>query len=129
MVIDKLYLRVLAISFETHFMFKRFSHILLSQDAVKKLSKVKGILRIDVSSGGCHGFSYDVKLDSKIDEGEDQIIEQDGVKVVVDKMALSLVKGSTLHFRTTAMGSAFVLENPNAESSCGCGHSFSVRDL
>ena len=109
-------------------MFRRSSHLFLSKDAVHKLSAIKGILRLNISSGGCHGFSYDVKLDSKVDPSLDQVIEQDGVKVVVDKMALSLVEGSTLHFKTTAMGSAFSLENPKAESSCGCGHSFSIKD-
>ena len=107
---------------------KRFASILLSKEAISKLKTVKGILRVDISSGGCHGFSYDVKLDSKINQQEDQIIEQDGVKVVVDKLALTLIDGSTLDFKTTAMGSAFSLENPQAASSCGCGHSFSIKD-
>eukprot|EP00834_Sanchytrium_tribonematis_P001390 NODE_33_length_36935_cov_1.609241.p30 type:complete len:113 gc:universal NODE_33_length_36935_cov_1.609241:15603-15265(-) len=109
---------------------RRFaSKIIISESAAQKLRTVKGILRIEVSSGGCHGFSYDVKLDSKIDPKFDEVIQSSDVSVVVDKMALDLIKGSTLQYRTTAMGSAFSLDNPNSESSCGCGHSFSIKEV
>ena len=101
--------------------------ITLSTNAITKLKTVDGLLRIDISSGGCHGFSYEFKLEKNATKN-DEIIQQDTVKVIVDKLAIDLIKNSVLDYRTTPMGSAFTLENPNAESSCGCGHSFSIKD-
>lgn len=82
-------------------------------------------LRVSISSGGCSGFSYSFSLDDHIAD-EDHIIMTQGVEVVVDEPSLGLLAGSVIDYKTDLMGSSFVVENPNATSTCGCGTSFSA---
>jgi iron-sulfur cluster assembly accessory protein len=83
------------------------------------------ILRLAVDGGGCAGFTYKFDLaDAATDE--DSVSETDGVKLVVDPMSLELVKGSAVDFVDDLGGAAFRVTNPNAQSGCGCGSSFSV---
>lgn len=82
-------------------------------------------LRVSVSGGGCSGFQYGFELDEGTTD-EDLIFELDGVQVVVDKVSLDLLNGAELDFKEDLMGSYFVMSNPNATSTCGCGSSFSV---
>jgi iron-sulfur cluster assembly accessory protein len=97
--------------------------------------KVKGILahedgatqsglRIYVQGGGCSGFSYGMVLD-EIAEG-DEIFEREGVKVIVDPMSLKYLEGAEVDYKEDLMGGGFAIKNPNAASTCGCGHSFSA---
>lgn len=100
------------------------------------VSKVKGILeqekssipegglRIYVQGGGCSGFSYGMVLD-EISDG-DQIFETGGVKVIVDPMSLRYLEGAEVDYKDDLMGGGFAIKNPNAASTCGCGHSFSA---
>jgi len=81
-------------------------------------------LRIYIEGGGCSGFSYGFKLDDKKDN--DLVFEQKGVTVVVDPKSIQYVKGSVVDYTEDFTRSGFVLENPNATSTCGCGESFSV---
>jgi iron-sulfur cluster insertion protein len=83
------------------------------------------ILRLSVEGGGCSGFQYKFGLDDGPD-GDDLVIEQDGVTLVVDSMSLELVAGSEVDYVESLGGSAFKVANPNAASGCGCGSSFSV---
>src|SRR5437763_4265599 len=83
------------------------------------------ILRLAVDGGGCAGFTYKFEL-ADIAGGDDEIAETDGVKLVVDPISLELVKGSAVDFVEDMGGAAFKVLNPNAQSGCGCGSSFSV---
>lgn len=83
------------------------------------------MLRIGITGGGCSGFQYNFSLDSEIN-ADDRTFEKGGIKVVVDETSIPFVAGATLDFKTDLMGAYFVMENPNADSTCGCGSSFSV---
>jgi iron-sulfur cluster assembly accessory protein len=76
-------------------------------------------LRVAVEGGGCSGFQYEIKLDEVVLEGE-------GQKVVVDSVSLPFLAGATIDFSEELIGARFVIDNPNASSSCGCGTSFSM---
>jgi iron-sulfur cluster insertion protein len=83
------------------------------------------ILRLADDGGGCAGFTYTFEL-AAAPEADDQVAETDGVKLVVDPMSLELVSGSAVDFVEDLGGAAFKVTNPNAQSGCGCGSSFSV---
>lgn len=104
----------------------------LSQAAVARvraLVKAEGkpglMLRVSVSGGGCSGFQYGFDLDAET-SSDDLVLDQDGVVLVVDEASLDILKGSRIDFTETLMASAFVVNNPNASSTCGCGTSFSL---
>jgi iron-sulfur cluster assembly accessory protein len=81
-------------------------------------------LRVAVEGGGCSGFQYDIKLD---DPGaDDLVLEKDGMRVLVDHVSLPFLQNAVIDFTEELIGARFVIENPNATSSCGCGTSFSV---
>lgn len=82
-------------------------------------------LRLSVQGGGCSGFSYGIALDSELQPG-DKIFETQGVQVVVDEVSMDLLRGTEVDFVEDLSGSSFVLRNPNATSTCGCGSSFSA---
>ncbi len=81
-------------------------------------------LRVAVEGGGCSGFQYDIKLDDPGDD--DLVIEKDGRKVLVDSVSLPFLENAVIDFTDELIGARFVVENPNAKSSCGCGTSFSL---
>jgi len=81
-------------------------------------------LRVAVEGGGCSGFQYDIKLDRPAED--DMVLEGQGQKVVVDSVSLPFLAGATIDFSEELIGARFVIENPNASSSCGCGTSFSM---
>jgi iron-sulfur cluster insertion protein len=83
------------------------------------------ILRLAVDGGGCAGFTYKFELAEEPD-AEDAVATTDGVRLVVDPFSLELVKGSAVDFVEDLGGAAFKVTNPNAQSGCGCGSSFSV---
>jgi iron-sulfur cluster assembly accessory protein len=83
------------------------------------------ILRLAVDGGGCAGFTYKFELADRTDP-EDAVTETDGVKLVVDPVSLDLVNGSAVDFVEDLGGASFRVTNPNAQSGCGCGSSFSV---
>jgi iron-sulfur cluster insertion protein len=107
------------------------SDIILTQNAAKRVAWIAqrqskpAILRLAVDGGGCAGFTYKFELAEAADS-EDAVVETDGVKLVVDPMSLELVKGSAVDFVEDLGGAAFKVTNPNAQSGCGCGSSFSV---
>ncbi len=81
-------------------------------------------LRVAVEGGGCSGFQYEIKLDNPA--GDDLILEGHGQKVVIDAVSLPFLTGAVIDFSEELIGARFVIENPNASSSCGCGTSFSM---
>jgi iron-sulfur cluster insertion protein len=81
-------------------------------------------LRVAVEGGGCSGFHYDIKLDDPAPD--DLVLERDGLRVLVDPVSLPFLAGARIDFTDELIGARFVIENPNASSSCGCGTSFSV---
>jgi iron-sulfur cluster assembly accessory protein len=81
-------------------------------------------LRVAVDGGGCSGFQYDIKLDDPA--GDDLTLESDGQKVIIDPVSLPFLSDATIDFTEELIGARFVIENPNATSSCGCGTSFSM---
>lgn len=84
-------------------------------------------LRIFVQGGGCSGMSYGFTFDTEQNE-DDFDIEKDGVKILVDSISAQYLNGATIDYKESLMGSGFSIDNPNAETSCGCGSSFSVAD-
>lgn len=81
-------------------------------------------LRVAVEGGGCSGFQYNIDLDEPA-EG-DLVLEGEGQKVVVDEVSLPFLSNAVIDFSDELIGARFVIENPNATSSCGCGTSFSI---
>ncbi len=82
-------------------------------------------LRLYVTGGGCSGFSYGFAFDDAVAEDHTQIVTE-GVALVVDAMSLQYVLGARVDFEDGLEGSRFVIHNPNAQTTCGCGSSFSV---
>lgn len=86
--------------------------------------KVEGhALRVFVTAGGCSGQQYGMALEGNPRES-DQIFEQHGVRVVVDEVSIGYLRGANIDYVNDVMASGFKIDNPNATSSCGCGHSF-----
>ncbi|AFO87104.1 iron-sulfur cluster assembly accessory protein [Phaeobacter inhibens] len=81
-------------------------------------------LRVAVEGGGCSGFQYEIALDAP--QADDLILEGQGQKVVVDEVSLPFLENAVIDFTEELIGARFVINNPNATSSCGCGTSFSM---
>jgi iron-sulfur cluster insertion protein len=105
--------------------------VILTENAARRVAWIAerqskpAILRLAVDGGGCAGFTYKFEL-AETQEADDAVVETDGVKLVVDPISLDLVKGSAVDFVEDLGGAAFRVTNPNAQSGCGCGSSFSV---
>ena len=82
-------------------------------------------IRVGVKSGGCSGLEYVLKFDNKKEE-TDQVFEDNGVKIVVDKKSILYLAGTTLEYSGGLNGKGFIFNNPNASRTCGCGESFSL---
>lgn len=81
-------------------------------------------LRVFVQGGGCSGFSYGFTFDNQQDD--DFIIEKEGTKVLVDALSMSYLDGAEIDFKREIGSAQFIIKNPNATNTCGCGSSFSV---
>jgi len=96
---------------------------------VKELIDEEGndalMLRVFISGGGCSGFQYGFTFDEEIGEG-DTIVENEGVKLLVDPMSFQYLSGAEIDYSEGMEGAQFVIRNPNATTTCGCGSSFSV---
>jgi len=97
--------------------FTRLAEINQSADELKAL-------RVAVEGGGCSGFQYSITLDQPA--ADDLVLEKDGQKVVVDEVSLPFLTDAVIDFTEELIGARFVIDNPNASSSCGCGTSFSM---
>jgi iron-sulfur cluster insertion protein len=103
----------------------------LTENAVKKLQEIvaeeanpRNKLRVFVQGGGCSGMQYGFTFDEEQNE-DDFDFDYSGIKVVVDSMSMQYLTGATIDYREDLMGAAFAIDNPNAQTSCGCGSSFS----
>ena len=103
-----------------------------SDSAVKKLKALQQEennpdlkLRVSVYGGGCSGFQYTFSLDEEI-KPADKTVEKDGATLLIDQMSYNYLAGSTVDYTEGLEGAMFVVNNPNATSTCGCGASFSI---
>jgi len=101
----------------------------VTERAFERLSEIGAAqqgqaLRVSVEGGGCSGFQYEIKLDTPA--ADDVILSGKGETVVVDQVSLPFLTGATIDFTEELIGARFVIDNPNATSSCGCGTSFSI---
>lgn len=107
------------------------SDITLTENAARRVAAIAerqakpAILRLAVDGGGCAGFTYKFELAERPDD-DDAVAETDGVKLVVDPISLDLLRGSAVDYVEDLGGAAFRVTNPNAQSGCGCGSSFSI---
>ena len=82
-------------------------------------------LRVFVESGGCSGFQYGFTFDEEVNE-DDTCVEKNGVTVLIDSMSIQYLTGAEIDYKEDLSGSQFVIRNPNATTTCGCGSSFSA---
>lgn len=94
-------------------------------DILAEENNPKAKLRTFVQGGGCSGFSYGFTLDEEQND-DDFVIEKSGATILVDSMSMQYLNGSTIDYKEELNGSQFVINNPGATSTCGCGSSFSV---
>ena len=83
-------------------------------------------LRIKVIGGGCSGLRYELAFDTNINSEADHLIEEHGVRVIIDERSALYMGGTVLDYMDTLMESGFKINNPNAKNSCGCGESFAA---
>jgi iron-sulfur cluster insertion protein len=82
-------------------------------------------LRVYITGGGCSGFQYGFVFDEEINE-DDTRIERDGVSVLIDATSIEYLQGAQIDYKDDLSGSQFIIRNPNAATTCGCGSSFSI---
>ena len=106
--------------------------LVFTDAAAKKVSELIAeednpelMLRVFVAGGGCSGFQYGFTFDEKLEEG-DSSIENQGVTLVVDPMSVQYLMGAEIDYKEDLQGAQFVIRNPNASTTCGCGSSFTV---
>ena len=95
------------------------------QEILREETEPNAGLRVFVQGGGCSGMSYGFTVETEQNE-DDFVIEQQGVKYLVDAMSMQYLQGAVIDYKEDIEGSSFVISNPNAQTSCGCGSSFSV---
>ena len=86
----------------------------------------KLMLRTFVQGGGCSGFQYGFTFDDTVNEDDFEFPLDDKFKVIIDAMSMQYITGAEIDYKEDVMGSQFAIKNPNAQTSCGCGSSFSV---
>ncbi len=95
---------------------------LMTEDGFKPF---EDYIRVGVKSGGCSGLEYVLKFDNEKADS-DQIFEDNGIKIIIDKKSILYLAGTILEFSGGLNGKGFVFNNPNANRTCGCGESFSL---
>jgi iron-sulfur cluster assembly accessory protein len=93
-------------------------------EEIAQITGERKALRVAVDGGGCSGFQYDIRLDDPA--ADDLVLEKDGYQVLVDSVSLPFLQNAVIDFTDELIGARFVIDNPNASSSCGCGTSFSM---
>lgn len=106
--------------------------LVFTSAAAKKVSELIAeegnpelMLRIYVQGGGCSGFQYGFTFDEKVNEGDEQVVT-DGVTLLIDPMSVQYLMGAEVDYSEGLQGAQFVIRNPNASTTCGCGSSFST---
>ena len=106
--------------------------LLFTDAAARKVSELiagegnpKLMLRVFVQGGGCSGLQYGFEFDEQVQDG-DTCVENQGVKLLIDPMSFQYLGGAEIDFRDNLDGAQFVIRNPSAQTTCGCGSSFSV---
>lgn len=94
-----------------------------AKEILARYNKPEAAIRVFIKSGGCSGYQYGMAVDERELEG-DTTVEMLGVRLVVDRLSLPLLVGSQVDWVENLMGGGFSVNNPQATSSCGCGHSF-----
>ncbi len=105
-------------------MTKKLKFTIQAKEQIEKIinkDKAKKYFRISVKGGGCSGFKYDFSFENNLDK-DDILFEN----VIIDKVSLDIISGSVIDFKKEMIGESFVINNPKASASCGCGLSFSV---
>ena len=82
-------------------------------------------LRVFITGGGCSGFQYGFTFDEKIQDGDSEVVKC-GVKLLIDPMSIQYLRGAEIDYQEGLEGAQFVIKNPNAKTTCGCGSSFST---
>jgi len=104
---------------------ERAARKILALLAKEDVSADRGGLRVGVQGGGCSGLSYAMRIDTQARD-RDKVFEEFGARIFVDPKSFLYLNGTTLDFEETLMRQGFVLQNPNAARSCGCGSSFTA---
>lgn len=97
------------------------------QDLMEQSGSEDLKLRAFISGGGCSGYQYGFGFDDKVKD-DDTVFESHGVKLLVDQNSMGMLDGAEIDFESTVQGESFVIRNPNASSSCGCGNSFTPAE-
>lgn len=95
------------------------------KDLIAEEGNAALMLRVFISGGGCSGFQYGFTFDEKLADG-DTVVEKGGVKLLIDPMSYQYLMGAEIDYTEGLEGAQFVIRNPNATTTCGCGSSFSV---
>jgi len=101
------------------------SAVVAAKAALQREGLAEGALRVSVLGGGCSGFQYSLGFDQEA-RPDDVLIEQHGVRLVIDAVSLQYVQGTTIDYVSSLHGAGFKFINPNASRTCGCGSSFSA---
>jgi iron-sulfur cluster insertion protein len=106
--------------------------VTISDSAAKRVLVLRGLegddslmLRITVSGGGCSGFQYGFTFDENFEDGDTRV-QNGGVTLLIDPMSIQYLAGAEIDYREDIEGAQFVIRNPNAATTCGCGSSFSM---
>ena len=94
-------------------------------ELIKEEANPELMLRVFVAGGGCSGFSYGFTFDEKVEDGDSRV-ENRGVTLLIDPMSVQYLMGAEIDYKEDLQGAQFVIRNPNATTTCGCGSSFSV---
>jgi iron-sulfur cluster insertion protein len=104
----------------------------ITDSAITKISEIlaeennpNAKLRTFVQGGGCSGFSYGFTLDEEQSD-DDFVIEKSGINILIDSMSMQYLAGAVIDYKDELIGASFVINNPNATTTCGCGSSFAV---
>ena len=104
----------------------------ITADAVQRVQQLLDskdnpelMLRVYIQGGGCSGFQYGFQFDDSAQE-DDISIEEGGIRILVDMLSLQYLGGAEIDYKDDIMGSRFLVNNPNASTTCGCGSSFSI---
>ncbi len=101
--------------------------VAFAKEKLEKRGTPDAAIRLGIKGGGCSGFSYVIQFEDDAPRPRDYLYEAGGVKFIIDKKSFVYLAGSTFDYEKTLMFQGFKFKNPQEASSCGCGHSFTVR--